>query len=55
MKRVLALLAIIFPVLTTVIAQENLNTSTDSAALRALLVGRALPQERVYLHFDNTT
>ena len=54
-KRVLALLAIIFPVLTTVIAQENPNTSTDSAALRALLVGRALPQERVYLHFDNTT
>ena len=30
------------------------QTPTDSAALRALLVGRALPQERVYLHFDNT-
>ncbi|MBR5860273.1 MAG: hypothetical protein IKY71_02890, partial [Bacteroidaceae bacterium] len=33
----------------------NAQTPTDSAAMRALLVGRALPQERVYLHFDNTT
>ena len=29
------------------------QTLTDSVALRAMLVGRALPQERVYLHFDN--
>lgn len=31
------------------------QTATDSAALRALQVGRILPQERVYLHFDNTS
>ena len=35
-------------------AMAQRYTPTDSAALRALLVGRALPQERVYLHFDNT-
>ena len=36
-------------------AMAQRYTPTDSAALRALLVGRALPQERVYLHFDNTS
>ena len=36
-------------------AMAQRYTPTDSAALRALLVGRALPQARVYLHFDNTS
>ena len=31
------------------------QTATDSTALRALYIGRVLQQERVYLHFDNTS
>lgn len=50
MKKLFALLALIMVIIPVSTAQ----TPADSAALRALLVGRALPQERVYLHFDNT-
>ena len=51
MKKLFALLALIIGTIPVSTAQ----TPADSAALRALLVGRALPQERVYLHFDNTS
>ena len=51
-KRIFALLIILTGIIFLSSAQTQ--TPTDSAALRALLVGRALPQERVYLHFDNT-
>ncbi len=49
----------LFVILSLVVGAESgamaqRYTPTDSAALRALSVGRALSQERVYLHFDNT-
>ena len=50
MKKLFALLALVIGIIPVSTAQ----VPADSAALRALLVGRALPQERVYLHFDNT-
>ena len=50
MKKLFALLALVIGIIPVSTAQAP----ADSAALRALLVGRALPQERVYLHFDNT-
>ena len=50
MRKALSIIIALLGVVTL-----NAQTPTDSAAMRALLVGRALPQERVYLHFDNTT
>lgn len=52
-KHILATLLFVVLLVSGAMAQRY--TPTDSAALRALLVGRALPQERVYLHFDNTS
>lgn len=40
-----------FTILTNLCLHSQ--TPTDSAALRALSVGYIMPQERVYLHFDN--
>lgn len=34
--------------------QLQAQIPTDSAALRALQVGRIMPQEQVYMQFDNT-
>ena len=50
MKRALAILALLFTVLTTTFAQNIL----DSIAYRAMQVGQVMQQERVFLHFDNT-
>lgn len=47
MKKIFLL---IFSLFSLVLSAQ---TMTDSVALRAILMGRALPQERVYLHFDN--
>ena len=52
-KWLLIIMSLVVGAVSGAMAQRY--TPTDSAALRALLVGRALPQERVYLHFDNTS
>ncbi|MBE6285207.1 MAG: hypothetical protein E7093_02000 [Bacteroidales bacterium] len=50
MKRVFAILTLIFITFSSVTAQSKL----DSIAYRAMQVGQVMQQERVYLHFDNT-
>ena len=50
MKRVFAILTLIFITFSSATAQSKL----DSIAYRAMQVGQVMQQERVYLHFDNT-
>ena len=50
MKRVLVAIAFIICTVSISTAQNRL----DSAAFRALQVGRVMQQERVFLHFDNS-
>ncbi len=51
MKRVFAILTLIFITFSSATAQSKL----DSIAYRAMQVGQVMQQERVYLHFDNTS
>ena len=51
MRLIIAFINLVFCACLTLQAQ----TPCDSAALRALQVGRVLPQEKVYLHFDNSS
>ena len=50
MKKVLAILALLFTAATATFAQNIL----DSIAYRAMQVGQVMQQERVFLHFDNS-
>ena len=50
MKRILITLVLLIAAVSISTAQNRL----DSAAFRALQVGRVMQQERVFLHFDNS-
>ena len=52
MKILKILLGVILGIFS--IGRVSSQTPTDSAALRALQVGRIMPQEQVYMQFDNT-
>ena len=50
LRKLLHTLALLLFVSTAAFAQSPL----DTLAMRAIMVNQLFPQERVYLHFDNT-